>query len=1073
MSKQNELLKKSVLPFALVCSALVLAPNMGGQAYAEVLNVQQAKSLKGTVVDETGEPVIGATVLIVGGSATQGTITDMDGNFAVSVKPGAKLKITYIGYDDAIVPAKEGMRVQLKTSGAVALNTVEVVAYGVQKKVTVTGALSSIKSEDLLRTPVASVNDVLAGQLSGVTTVQYSGEPGENNTSVFVRGKGTFGNANPLIQVDGVERDMYDIDPNEIESITVLKDASATAVFGVRGANGVVLITTKRGQEGKAKISVSTSFSALTPTKMVEQASSLDYANFYNMMCENDNSGHLFSDNVIQKFKDGSDPYRFPNTNWVDYIMKDVTLQTQHNVSISGGTKSVRYFISAGMFTQGGLFNQFDQAYTNDYSYNRFNYRANLDIDLTKTTTLAVGLSGVVDEAKKPYTGQGSSGLIKQIYYATPFSSPGIVDGQLIAGSVLPSDNGDGNSLPFVGGTGMGYYNSGFMNTNNNKLSMDLQLTQKLDFVTKGLSWRIKGSYNSNYTIYKRGSASVATYTPVWQGKDDNGEDIFAFRKNNDTTTPSYSEKRGKGRNWYFETAFNYNRTFGLHSVGGLLLYNQSKKYYPSEYSDIPEGYVGLVGRVTYDWNNRYMAEFNVGYNGSENFSEDKRFGFFPAGSVGWVVSDEPFFKPLKKVVSFLKLRASWGLVGNDKFSSSSGYRFLYTPDPYSVNQNSLFNRTGISGTLDAYGYNFGVENGTTKLGAIEASKHNKDVTWETAFKQDYGFDINFLGDRLRGTFDYFKEHRKNILVVDQTAPTLLGFTLPAANLGEVNSWGYEVSLNWNDKIGKNFRYWVKANLSYNQNEILEKKETPQEYEYQYQKGHRIGSRSQLKFWKYYYEGAEADYKKEFGVDLDTQFANAKDGLQPGDCIYADLNGDGTVDSKDFSYSYGYTDDPEYLAGLNLGFQWKGLSFNAQMTAAWNVTRMLSDVFRQPFYSASNAKQGGLLQYHVNYTWTKENPSQDALYPRPTWNNANQNYATSTLYEKDAKYLRLKTLMVAYDFKFPFMKKLGLNQLQLSLSGYNLLTFTPYKWGDPETRASNAPSYPLQRTYTASLKLGF
>ena len=1070
MSKQNKLIKKSVLPFALVCSALLMTPAMGGQAYADVQNVQQSKVVKGTVVDETGEPVIGATVLVVGGSATQGTVTDMDGNFSINVKPGAKVKITYIGYDESVAPAKDGMKVQLKTSGAVALNTVEVVAYGVQKKVTVTGALSSVKSEDLLRTPVASVNDVLAGQLSGVTTVQYSGEPGENNTSVFVRGKGTFGNANPLIQVDGVERDMYDIDPNEIESITVLKDASATAVFGVRGANGVVLITTKRGQEGKAKVSVSTSFSALTPTKMVEQASSLDYAKFYNMMCENDGSGALFSDAVIKKFEDGSDPYRFPSTDWVNYVMKDVTLQTQHNVSISGGTKSVRYFISAGMFTQGGLFKQFDQAYTNDYSYDRFNYRANLDIDLTKTTSLAVSLSGVIDEAKKPYTGQGSSGIIKQIYYATPFSSPGIIDGQLIAGSVLPSDNADGNSLPFIGGTGMGYYGSGFMNTNNNKLSMDLQLNQKLDFITKGLSWRIKGSYNSNFYVYKRGSATVASYTPVWQSKDEKGQDIFQFRKNNDTTSPAYSESRGKGRNWYFETAFNYNRTFGLHSVGALLLYNQSKKYYPSEYSDIPEGYVGLVGRVTYDWNNRYMAEFNVGYNGSENFAEDKRFGFFPAGSVGWVMSDESFFKPLKKVVSFLKLRASWGLVGNDKFASSTGYRFLYTPDPYSVNQNSLFNRKGILGTLDAYGYNFGVENGTTKMGAIEASKHNSDVTWETAFKQDYGFDINFLNDRLRGTFDYFKEHRKDILVTDQTAPALLGFTLPAANLGEVNSWGYEVSLNWNDKIGKNFRYWVKANLSYNQNEIVEKKETPQEYEYQYQRGHRIGSRSMLKFWKYYYEGAAEDYKKEFGVDLDNQFVGQ---LKPGDCVYVDMNGDGTVNSKDFSYNYGYTDDPEYIAGLTLGFQWKGFTLNAQLTGAWNVTRMLSDVFRQPFYSASNAKQGGLLQYHVDNTWTKENPSQNALYPRPTWDNANQNYATSTLYEKDAKYLRLKTLMVSYDFKFPFMKTLGLNQLQLSLSGYNLLTFTPYKWGDPETRASNAPSYPLQRTYTASLKLGF
>lgn len=1066
MSKQTKMMKKSVLPFALVCSALMLNPYMGGQARAEVQNVQQTKAVKGTVVDETGEPVIGATVLVVGGSSTQGTVTDMDGNFSINVKPGAKLKITYIGYDETVTPAKDGMKVQLKTSGAVALNTVEVVAYGVQKKVTVTGALSSIKNEDLVRTPVSSVNNVLAGQLSGVTTVQFSGEPGSDAASVFVRGKGTWADSNPIIQVDGVDRDMYDIDPNEIESITVLKDASATAVFGVRGANGVILITTKRGQEGKAKISASASFSALTPTKMVEQTSSYDYATFYNQMRANDGMGPRFSTAVMEKFKDGSDPIRFPSTKWADYIMKDVTLQTQSNVSISGGNKTVRYFISAGMFTQGGLFNQFDQDYVNDYRYKRFNYRSNLDIDLTKTTTLSVNLAGIIDEAKKPYTNQGSSGMIKNIYYATPFSSPGIVNGRLIANTTDSSDNLDGNSLPFVGGNGMTYYGCGFMNTNNNKLSMDLQLKQKLDFVTKGLSWHVKGSYNSSFAVYKRGSATVATYTPVWQSTDkETGEISYLYRKNNDTTTPSYSESRGKSRNWYFETGFNYNRSFGLHTVSGLVLYNSLVNYYPSTYSDVRSAVLGLVGRATYDWNNRYMVEFNIGYNGTENFAPEKRYGVFPAGSVGWVVSDEPFFKPLKSVVSFMKLRASVGMVGN---SNIGGSRFMYLPDPYYVNQKALYNRNGMD--TGPYGYNFGVENGTTKFGAIEGQKNNANVTWEKATKQDYGVDINFLNDRLRATFDYYYEKRKDVLLYDQTAPGILGFTLPASNLGKMHSWGYEVSLNWNDKIGKNFRYWTKFNLSYNQNEILERKEVPQENDYQYQKGHRIGSRSQYKFWKFYYNGAEADYEKQFGTAFPKQLV---DNLQEGDAVFVDLNKDGIIDGNDKSYDYGHTDDPEYIAGLTLGFQWKDLSFNAQLTGSWNVTRMISDVFRQPFYSSNSTTEGGLLQYHVDNTWSADNPSQSAEYPRATWKNAAQNYADCTLYEKDAKYLRLKTIQISYDFHFPFMKVIGLNQLQLSLSGYNLLTMSPYKWGDPETRASNAPSYPLQRTYTASIKVGF
>ena len=774
MSKQNKMMKKSVLPFALVCSALMLSPYVGGQAHAEVQNVQQAKAVKGTVVDETGEPVIGATVLVVGGSASQGTITDMDGNFSINVKLGQKLKITYIGYDESIVAAKEGMKVQMKTSGAVSLNTVEVVAYGVQKKVTMTGAISSVKSEDLVRTSVGSVNNVLGGQLSGVTTVQYSGEPGDDAAEIFVRGKATWGDSQPLIQVDGVERTMADIDPNEIESVTVLKDASATAVFGVRGANGVVLITTKRGSQGKAKISVSTSWTALSPTKMVEQASSLEYANFYNQMSENDywQTANLavangkyasleaymaekpfsksFSDAIIQKFATGSDPIRFPNTRWADYIMKDVTLQQQHNLNISGGTDRVKYFISTGYYSQDGLFKEFGANYDFGYQYHRFNYRSNLDLKATKTTTLSFNVAGNVSNADKPYTGSGAAGLIKQIYYATPFSSPGIIDNKLV---YCTTDYTDGLKLPFVGGDGMGYYGKGFMQTNINKIQMDLVLDQKLDFITKGLSFKAKGSYNSAYTISKQGNCQVATYNPLVQ-YDEQGNVIYnadgtpyiVYRQNGNDTDPSYSASQGKARDWYLEGSFNYSRVFGKHTVNALMLYNQSKQYYYSNisYPDVPRSYVGLVGRVTYDYANRYMAEFNIGYNGSENFAPGRRFGTFPAGSIGWIISEEKFWKPISKIASFFKLRASWGLVGNDK--TLDKIRFMYLADPYITGSYGLVNN--MSNWADTYGYLFGnAQSGTVQgtssiAGAYESIKNNPDIGWEKAFKQDYGFDL-------------------------------------------------------------------------------------------------------------------------------------------------------------------------------------------------------------------------------------------------------------------------------------------------------------------------------------------
>ena len=1070
---KKRLLKGTVIPVAMLCTALLWTPFVGVQhALAATEETQQQSSITGTVVDSQGEPVIGASVIIVGGAATQGTVTDFDGNFTLKVKPGAKLTISYVGMKTQTVTAANGMKVTLQDDSQV-LEGVEVVAYGVQKKVTVTGALSSVKNEDLVRTPVSSVNNVLAGQLSGVTTVQYSGEPGSDAADIFVRGKATFTsseNAKPLIQVDGVEREMWDIDPNEIESITVLKDASATAVFGVRGANGVILITTKRGAEGKARITANATFSAMTPTKMVELANSYEYANFYNRMLANDGQAPTFSDYVIRKFADGSDPIRFPSMDWADYIMKDVTLQQQHNVNISGGNKKVRYFISAGMFTQDGLFNQFDADYDFGYQYQRFNYRANIDLNITNTTLLSVNVAGKVDDKSAPRTGQGSGGMIKAIYQATPFVSPGIVDGRYIVNSTSTTDNlnfdqNPQNMLPFVGSSPMTYYayQPGAFQDNVNKLSFDLILDQKLEFITKGLTAKLKGSYNSSFASRRTITAEVANYTPVLQA---DGETIL-YRKNAESTPPNYSsDMSGSGRNWYLEGSLNYSRAFGQHTISALALYNQSKEYYISgAYSDIPRTYVGLVGRVTYDWNNRYIAEFNIGYNGSENFAPGKRFGAFPAGSVGWVISDEAFFKPLKKVFSFMKLRASWGLVGNDKIGGS---RFMYVPDPYYVNTTALAERIGKD--ANPYAYDFGVENGTVAKGAVEAAKNNPDVSWETAFKQDYGIDVNFLGDRLMGVFDYYREHRKDILIQDMTAPSVLGFTVPYSNLGEVKSWGWEASLNWNDKIGKDFRYWAKFNLSYNQNEIIENFEAPQSFDYMYAKGQRIGSRSLYKFWKFYYQGAEADYQKEFGTEFPKQLVG---NLQPGDAVFVDLSGDGKIDGNDRFRGNAYTDDPEYIAGLTVGFQYKGWSFNTQLTAAWNVSRLISDVFRRPFQAASTNTDGGLLKYHLDHTWTVDNPSQDAEYPRATWLNGDQNYADCSLYEKDSKYFRVKTIQLAYDFKFPFMKALGLNQLQLALSAYNLLTFSPYIWGDPETRASNAPSYPLQRTYTASLKVAF
>ena len=829
-----------------------------------------------------------------------------------------------------------------------------------------------------------------------------------------MRGQATFNNSSPLIQVDGVERDFNEIDPNEIESISILKDASATAVFGVRGANGVVLITTKRGKEGKAKISISTSASIIAPTESIKMANSYQYATFYNQMLANDGKAPMFSDEIVQRFQDKSDPIRFPSVDWIDYCLKDMTLQTQHNVNISGGTERVRYFISAGAYTQGGLFKDFGLPYDLTYQYNRFNYRSNLDIDVTKTTTLTMNVAGNVNNSSKPYTGQGSAGMLINMYYSTPFSSPGFVDGKLVNTTKDYNDL----RLPFTGGSGMSYYGGGFMKTSNNTLNADLQLKQKLDFITKGLSFHIKGSYNSGFTSYTQASASVATYTPVLQE-----DGSIAYKKAGQNSQLKYEDRDpGKSRNWYMEAALNYARNFGNHHVTGLVLYNQSKTYYPSTFSDIPQGYVGIVGRATYDWKNRYLAEINVGYNGSENFAPGKRFGTFPAGSFGWIVSEEKFWEPIKSVVNFLKFRYTIGLVGNDKIGGS---RFMYMSDPYDVNNSSLINR-------DGHGFIFGINNSTASPGAYESSKNNADVTWEKALKTNYGVDVNFLDDRLRTSFDYYHEDRKDILLSDGTAPSVLGFAVPMANLGKMRSWGWEITLKWNDMIGKDFRYNVGLNLMYNQNRVVDRKEAPMNEEYMYQKGRRLGSRSQYLFFEYYNEDTTPiRYQEVYGVDMPKQLT---DKLKNGDCVYVDLSGDGKIDANDASRDYGFTDDPEYMAGLNLGFSWKGFDFSMQWTAAWNVSRSISSVFRQPFTDRTDTDQGGLLVYMLDNTWTNDNPNPNAKYPRATIDNKTNNYAGSTLWEQDAKYIRLKNLQLAYNFNLPFMKKLKLNMMQLAFA---------------------------------------
>ena len=1050
MEKQENFCKRQapklcrLFPVAILLFLFLSVPLKGYSEDVPSLESVQQNTVKvtGTVKDVNGEPIIGANVMVVG-TAT-GVITDIDGNFSLNVPVGSKLQFSFIGYKEQVVPVKKGISLNIVLEeDSQMLGEVEVVAYGVQKKVSVTGAISSMKGDDLLKTPAGSISNILSGQVTGISSVQYSGEPGADAAEICVRGIATWNNATPLIQVDGVERDMSQIDPNEIESITVLKDASATAVFGVRGANGVILVTTKRGAEGKAKISFTTSAGVNVRTKELEFANSYQYASYVNMMRTNDGNSPLYSDEQLAAFRDHTNPLLYPDINWIDYCMNKAAFQSQHNVSISGGTNNMRYFVSAGLFTQDGMFKQFNLTDDFNFDYKRYSYRANLDFDVSKTTLLSVNIGGRVESKRTPESGEDQNQLFRKLYWAVPFASAGIVDGKYI------KTNGDYITNPGTDGLAS-YYGNGFRNRTTNVLNLDLVLDQKLDFITKGLSLKLKGSYNSSYSTTKIASSSVATYTPVI---DDKG--AVSFKKSGSDSQTSYREgDYGKARDWYMEFALNYNRKFGNHNVSALLLYNQSKSYYPAQYSYIPTGYVGLVGRVTYDWKTRYLAEFNAGYNGSENFNPDNRYGFFPAGSVGWVVSEEPFFAPLKNVIGYLKIRAAVGMVGNDRYGNQ---RFWYLPSSYGYGQNNDHNAPG--------GF-FGQNIGNAKPGAWESTHTNPDAKWETSVKQNYGVEFTIFNDRLNISTDYFIENRSDILRDPDYLPGILGMSLPAINVGKVQNKGFEIQAKWNDRLNDDFRYWANFNISFARNKIVYMNEVEQNEPWMYQTGRRVGSRSMYQFWGFYDETADMRYQEEFGMPI----ADHGITLHPGDAVYVDLNKDGKLDGNDATRNIGFTDVPEYTAGLNVGFSWKNFDFSMQWTGAWNVDRMLSE-FRQPLGDTYNK---GLLLYQYENTWRSSADTYTAKYPRiTTVNNKNNFQLASDLYLINASYLRLKNIEIGYNFDFPFMKKLKLNNCRLYVNGYNLLTFTGFKWGDPESRQSDRPNYPLTRVFNIGLKLGF
>lgn len=1012
-----------------------------------VIAQSQTYKVSGIVRDENNDPIIGGSITILNTKIV--TVTDLDGKYTLEyTQPVAEIQFSYLGYETQTIKVQGDKILDVKlVPSAVALgDDVVIVAYGQQKKVSVTGAISSVSGDQLTKVPTASIGNMLAGALSGVSTVQSSGQPGGDNPDIFVRGIGTLNSANsaPLMLVDGIERNIANLDPNEIESINVLKDASATAVFGVRGANGVILVTTKRGSVSKAQVSASLSYGVQVPTRMVEMVNSYEWVTLHNEARVNDGKADQksFSDATVEAFRTGSNPLVYPNVNWTDMLFKDFSPQSQGNINVSGGTEAIRYFTSVGFLNQEGFFKNFGLDYNSNFDYKRYNYRANLDINMTRTSLLTLNVGGVLEQRNAPNVNGDANQLFRQIYWATPLGGAGIVDGKWI----LSNQNLIGD---YIGKDGLSsYYGRGASLKNNNTLNVDLAFDQKLDFITEGLRFNIKGSYNTGFEQSKNRGTSVDSYTPyymkdmTWLNPDPNDMTVVLVRSGA-AGSSYYNESSGMSRNWYAEASLNYKRDFDKHHVSALALYNQSKRYYPDKtaYSEIPTGYVGLVGRATYDYNTTYLLEMNVGYNGSENFAPGKRYGLFPAFSAGWVVTQEKFMQSIK-FINYLKLRASYGIVGNDKFiKNDQQQRFLYLVDAYYAGG----------------GYNFGTGSSSYWTnGYYEGRLGNPDLSWEKAYKKNIGLDFATLNERLTANVDFFHEKRKDILTDPLTYPTYMGIELPVLNLGEVTNKGVEVSFKWAEQLKeKEFSYFAHLNISYAKNKIDYMDEVPSKYQYTMQTGHPVGQPFGLRVRGFYYDGMPDVADHSFV-------------LREGDVVYEDLNGDGIITDEDKT-AIGYPNYPLLNGGLTLGFNYKGFDFSALIVGATMTSRYLQETFRTPF---GEKLDGPVMKTQYENRWTPET-RETATLPIMSFDGQKNNYRDSELWLKDASYLRLKNIQVSYTVKSSALKKWGIRELKPFASAYNLFTLDKLKFIDPESPTSDRPAYPLMLVMNVGVNINF
>ena len=1037
MKNLKQLIRQTALMMMmLTCSSLLYA---------------QGISVKGTVTDASGEPLIGASV-VVKGNTSLGTVTDFDGNYKLNVPSEQSVIVfSYVGMTTREVKVGKQRVINATLQDDTQLEEVIVVGYGQQKKASVVGAITQTTGEVLERAAgITDIGSALTGNLPGVVTTASSGIPGEEDPQIIIRGQSSWNNSSPLVLVDGIERPMSSVDIQSVATISVLKDASATAVYGVKGANGVILITTKRGVEGKAQISVSANAVMKIPSMLPDKFDSYDALKARNVAIEHElnlypeSFSKMLPMSFIENYRNQTtveQRERYPNVDWQREMFKKSVMSYNANLNISGGTKFVKYFASVDFASEGDLMKTFPtgRKYDRSISYNRVNVRSNLDFNITKSTVFKVNIAGSNGKQTNPWErghewdGGGNLGWqMSQMWAAVYNISPDAFLPQYSDGSwgFLPGSTNVSNSAQTSSIGGVQTWTTTRINT-------DFVLEQNLDFITKGLSFRGMISWDNVFREDRRGIADlyndpqlkwIDPQTGIAQYKQPYEQyDRFDYTMGNKWTTNG-----GEVNNWATQRNLNYQlqlnwaRKFGLHDV--TLMGNFGRQEYATG-SEIPHYREDWVFRTTYNWANRYSVEFNGAYNGSEKFSKDNRFAFFASGAVGWTISEEPFMEKLrdKHIIDMLKLRASYGAIGDDNV----GERWMY------MSQWAYGGRTVLDVTS---GNGFNINDNSTPGSPYyfyrEKTVGNQDVHWEKVKKFNFGIDYGFLGGLIAGSFDIFSDRRTDILVGgSQLVPSYFGQSPAWVNLGEVKTHGYELEVRLNKVFPNKMRVWANLNMTHAINEVV-KRDDPSLYPtYRMQGGYAINQ-----YRSFIDKGMMQTYDDLYGSP---KHDSSDDQKLPGDYYIVDFNGDGQVDNTNDNVPYGYSRSPQNTYNATIGFEYKGFSCFAQFYGVTNVTRDVTMI------SLSDPMLANV--YDQGTWWSDDHLNAKVLTPRF---NTKPSYYYGTQYLCDGSYIRLKNVEVAYTFTQPWIRKMGIHDLKVFVSANNLWLWTRM----PDDRESNFSS---------------